>query len=84
VAGGFELAGHERDAGRLAAERLAELRLDHRAGPGELEQERLLAGVQAEWGQQSRGPGPVAQAQQADGLVEGVGVLEVHGLSLTH
>jgi hypothetical protein len=63
VAGGFELSGHECDAWRFAAERFAELGLDHRAGPGELEQERLLAGVQAERGQQLRGPGTVTQAQ---------------------
>src|SRR5580704_15776598 len=48
MADGFELAGHERHAGRLAAERLAELRLDQGAGPGELEQEHFLSGVQAE------------------------------------
>ena len=40
----------------------------HRAAPGEFEQERLLAGVQAERGQQLRCPGAVTQAQQADGL----------------
>jgi len=83
MAGGLEFAGHERDAGRLAAERVAELGLDHRAGPGELEQQRLLAGVQAERCQQRRGPGPVAQAQQADRLVDRVGLREVHGPSLT-
>lgn len=32
----------------------AELGLDHRAGLGEFEQERLLAGVQADRGQQRR------------------------------
>jgi deazaflavin-dependent oxidoreductase (nitroreductase family) len=57
VAGGFELAGHERDGGWFATERLAEPRLDHRAVPGEFEQQRLLPRMETDGGEERGGPG---------------------------
>ena len=49
---------------------------------------RLSEGAGLRWmwperGQQRRGPGPVSQAQQADGLVDRISLLEVHRASLT-
>ncbi len=80
--GGLELAHAVGDGGRLTAAGLSELCLAARALLGELEEQHLLAGVQAEGGEQCASERAVADADRAEGLVERVGLVEVHPVPL--
>ena len=76
---GLELAHTQGDRRRLEPARRSQLRLGE--GPVQLQfhEEQLVTGVDAKWNKRSDGKGTMANADRAEGPVEHLCFVEVHG-----
>ena len=76
--GGLELPDAQGDGRRLVAARGGKLCLGTRSRHFELEEQELVAGMDAERGKRGDGELSVAEPDGADRLVECVGLVEIH------